>query len=136
MLQHWGFLFLFDGGLDHRLVAYFLSLSNHLQMRWLITPAMTAIIRDISISIANTPFLSPDPGRQHKNYIILLLPILHIFSKGFSHISETDKHNDYNFVKKKYRQEKILDSELQKSIVNMLVPKESENSLLQICGKL
>ena len=38
------------GGLDHRLVAYFLSLSSHLQMRWLITPAATAIIRDIKIA--------------------------------------------------------------------------------------
>ena len=64
------------GGLDHRLVAYFLSLSSHLQMRWLITPAATAIIRDIKTSIASTPFLSPDLGRQRIDYTIIATHIL------------------------------------------------------------
>ena len=42
-----------------RLVTDYLSLSSHLQMRWLITPATAAIIRDVTISILGTPFLSP-----------------------------------------------------------------------------
>ena len=42
-----------------RPLGYLLSLSclsNHLQMRWLITPAITETIRDSNISIINTPF--------------------------------------------------------------------------------
>ena len=34
-------------------------LSNHLQMRWLITPATTETIRDNRISTADTSFLTP-----------------------------------------------------------------------------
>lgn len=53
--QLWGFLFLSrHGGLNHRLVTDYLLLSNHLQMRWLITPAKTATKRDIHISTQNT----------------------------------------------------------------------------------
>ena len=44
------------GGLNHRLVTDYLFLSSHLQMRWLITPAITETIRDSNISIINTPF--------------------------------------------------------------------------------
>lgn len=44
------------GGLNHRLVTDYSSLSNHLQMRWLITLATTAIIKDRSNSMSNTPF--------------------------------------------------------------------------------
>ena len=44
------------GGLNHRLVTDYLLLSNHLQMRWLITPAITETIRDSNMSIINTPF--------------------------------------------------------------------------------
>ena len=44
------------GGLNHRLVTDYLFLSNHLQMRWLITPAITETIRDSNMSIINTPF--------------------------------------------------------------------------------
>ena len=52
-----GFLFPFwHGGLNHRLVTDYSSLSNHLQMRWLITLATTAIIKDRSKSMSNTPF--------------------------------------------------------------------------------
>ena len=39
------------GGLNHRLVTDYLFLSNHLQMRWLITPAAMETIRDNNISI-------------------------------------------------------------------------------------
>ena len=38
------------GGLDHRLITDYLSPSNHLQTRWLITPATTAITRDVIAS--------------------------------------------------------------------------------------
>ena len=47
---------LWYGGLFHRLITDYLFLSNHLQMRWLITPAITETIRDSNISIINTPF--------------------------------------------------------------------------------
>lgn len=47
------------GGLDHRPVTDYLSPSNHLQTRWLITPATTAITRDTITSNMNTSFLSP-----------------------------------------------------------------------------
>ena len=77
-----GFLFLFlNGSLDHRLVACYLSPSSHLQMRWLTTPATTAMIRDMRYSIANTPFLSPDLGRQQKHYIIRICFLLYFFLK-------------------------------------------------------
>ena len=46
------------GGLDHRLVTDYLSLSSHLQTRWLITPAATAIIRDVIVSIWTPPSCS------------------------------------------------------------------------------
>lgn len=39
------------GGLNHRLVTDYSSPSSHLQMRWQTTPAMTAMINDIAISI-------------------------------------------------------------------------------------
>ena len=59
--QHWGFLFLLGSGkaYTHRLVTDYLSPSNHLQMRWQITPATTAIISEVNISMELTPFLSP-----------------------------------------------------------------------------
>ena len=50
------------GGLNHRPVTDYSSLSNHLQMRWLITLAATAIIKDRNKSMLNTPFLYPSRG--------------------------------------------------------------------------
>ena len=41
---------LWYGGLFHRLITDYLFLSNHLQMRWLITPAMIETIREITTS--------------------------------------------------------------------------------------
>ena len=40
------------GGLNHRLVTGYLSPSNHLQMRWQTTPAMTVTTKDKMFSIA------------------------------------------------------------------------------------
>ena len=40
------------GGLNHRLVTGYLSPSNHLQMRWQTTPAMTVAIKDKMFSKA------------------------------------------------------------------------------------
>lgn len=58
VFPHRGFLFLFlHGGLNHRLVTDYSSLSSHLQMRWLITLAATAIMKGRNKSMLNTPFL-------------------------------------------------------------------------------
>jgi len=54
------------GGLDHRMVTDYSSLSNHLQMRWLITLAATAIIKDRNKSMLNTPFLYQYRGGNSK----------------------------------------------------------------------
>lgn len=52
-----GSLFPFlHGGLNHRLVTDYSSLSNHLQMRWLTTLATTAMTKDRNNSMSNTPF--------------------------------------------------------------------------------
>ena len=39
------------GGLNHRLVTDYLSLSNHLQMRWQTTPAATVTTKENTKSI-------------------------------------------------------------------------------------
>ena len=45
-----------SGGLNHRLVTGYLSLSNHLQMRWQTTPATTVTIKKTKcIPLRNTP---------------------------------------------------------------------------------
>ena len=54
------FYSVFYGGLNHRLVTDYLSPSNQLLMKWLTTPAATAIINDKSVSTSDTSFLSPD----------------------------------------------------------------------------
>ena len=55
------------------LVADYLSLSNHLQMRWLITPATTATRRDNSNSIANTSLPCQYRRRQRCYFTISFL---------------------------------------------------------------
>lgn len=49
----------FPEGLNRRLVTDYLSPSNHLQMRWQITPAATAIISEVKNSMQFTSSLSP-----------------------------------------------------------------------------
>ncbi|MCI8536776.1 MAG: hypothetical protein HFG68_14660 [Hungatella sp.] len=44
------------GGLSHRLITDYLSLSNHLQIKWLITPATTAVTKDRTSFIASASF--------------------------------------------------------------------------------
>lgn len=56
------------GGLNHRLVTDYLSLSSHLQMRWLITLATTAIIKDRSKSLSDTPFPYQLRRRNGRHY--------------------------------------------------------------------
>lgn len=60
--QHQGFLFLllkWEGLYVHRLVTDYLSPSNHLQMRWQLTPAETAILSGGNIFMELTSLLSP-----------------------------------------------------------------------------
>lgn len=52
-----------SGGLNHRLVTGYLSLSNHLQMRWQTTPATTVTIKDKMYSITKHPLSLPVWGR-------------------------------------------------------------------------
>ena len=51
-----------SGGLNHRLVTGYLSLSNHLQMRWQTTPATTVTIKDKMYSITKHPLSLPVTG--------------------------------------------------------------------------
>lgn len=53
----------------HRLVADYLSLSSHLQMRWQITPAKTATIRETIISILDTPPFRASIGGGNRKII-------------------------------------------------------------------
>ena len=49
------FIPLWYGGLFHRLITDYLFLSNHLQMRWQVTPAATVTKKDMTISICSPP---------------------------------------------------------------------------------
>ena len=57
------------GGLDHRLVTGYLPPSNHLQMRWQTTPAITVITKDKMYS--KTKHLLPVPGIGGGNICII-----------------------------------------------------------------
>ena len=52
----WGFLFRFGkGGLSPRLAAGYCFLSNHLQMKWQTTPAITERVKVMSSSVGHPP---------------------------------------------------------------------------------
>ena len=71
------------GGLDHRLITDYLSPSNHLQTRWLITPATTAITRDVIASTWTPPFRTSLGGGNGKSIPQIYRLFLSFFLQSF-----------------------------------------------------
>ena len=79
------------GGLDHRLITDYLSPSNHLQTRWLITPATTAITRDVIASTWTPPSCCQYWGGNRKS----IPQIYYRFHSFFSSLIPTCDNGNY-----------------------------------------